>query len=290
MCGEIVEADIGISDEIAYSLHVKVHENSQSDRLALSPEQHKFHRGHAFIWSGPELSTGAARLAAMAAARTGAGLTTILGSREALRIHAGHVSSIMLRQVENLEDLRPVLEDKRKKAFCIGPAAGINDMTRKVAFHMLKTGWPVVLDADALTVFADEPEALFQAIKAVKWRDVVLTPHEGEFARLFKDITGNKIQRAQFAAEISGACIVLKGADTVIAIPSGFASVNTNAPSKLATAGSGDVLAGIITSWLAQGYDDFMSASAGVWQHGEAANRCSKRSIIAEDLIAELGN
>lgn len=289
LCGEIVVADIGISGDIADALPLRVYENPAFDLLALRPEHHKFHRGHAMVWSGPEFSTGAARLAAQAAAQCGAGLTTILGSRDALHVHANHVSSIMLKTIENLDDLQPVLDDNRKKAFCIGPAAGVNDMTRKFALRMLKTGWPVVLDADALTVFANAPEELFQSINAIEGRSVVLTPHEGEFQRLFGDIPGNKIQRTQMAAKISGAAVVLKGADTVIAIASGFAHVNTNAPPKLATAGSGDVLAGIITSLLAQGFDAFMAACAGVWMHGDAANRCAKRSIMAEDLLAELG-
>ena len=289
LCGEIVVADIGISGDIADALPLRVYENPAFDLLALRPEHHKFHRGHAMVWSGPEFSTGAARLAAQAAAQCGAGLTTILGSRDALHVHANHVSSIMLKPVESLEDLQPVWDDNRQKAFCIGPAAGINDMTRQVALLMLKTGWPVVLDADALTVFANAPKELFQSINAIEGRSVVLTPHEGEFQRLFGDIPGNKIQRTQMAAKISGAAVVLKGADTVIAIASGFAHVNTNAPPKLATAGSGDVLAGIITSLLAQGFDAFMAACAGVWMHGDAANRCAKRSIMAEDLLAELG-
>ena len=289
LCGEIVVADIGISECVADALPVRIYENIRNDLLSLQPEHHKFHRGHAFVWSGPEFSTGAARLAALAAARCGAGLTTILGSRDALLVHANHVSSIMLKPVESLEDLQSVWDDNRQKAFCIGPAAGINDMTRQVALLMLKTSWPVVLDADALTVFANAPEELFQSINAIEGRSVVLTPHEGEFQRLFGDIPGNKIQRTQMAAKISGAAVVLKGADTVIAIASGFAHVNTNAPPKLATAGSGDVLAGIITSLLAQGFEAFMAACAGVWMHGDAANRCAKRSIMAEDLLAELG-
>jgi ADP-dependent NAD(P)H-hydrate dehydratase / NAD(P)H-hydrate epimerase len=251
---------------------------------------HKFRRGHALIWSGPELNTGAARLAAMAAARTGAGLTSIIGAREALRIHAAHVSSIMLKAVESHEDLRDLLDDKRITALCIGPAAGAHEDTRKTVLRMLKSGIAMVLDADALTAFEIEPRQLFDAIKANPQRDCILTPHEGEFARLFAAMSGSKIERAQSAAKISGGIVVLKGSDTVIANPSGFAFVNTNAPPSLATAGSGDVLAGIITGLLAQGMDGIYAACAGVWLHGDAANRVPRRTLIAEDVIDALGN
>jgi ADP-dependent NAD(P)H-hydrate dehydratase / NAD(P)H-hydrate epimerase len=195
----------------------------------------------------------------------------------------------MLKTVESLDDLRIVLSDKRITALCIGPAAGVNDFTRKATLRMLTVGVPVVLDADALTLFADAPEELFQAIKAKPERAVVITPHEGEFVRLFRTLPGSKIERAQIAAKQSGAIVVLKGSDTVIANPSGFAHVNTNAPAKLATAGSGDVLVGIITGLLAQGMDEYGAACAAVWLHADAANRCARRTIIAEDLIAELG-
>jgi ADP-dependent NAD(P)H-hydrate dehydratase / NAD(P)H-hydrate epimerase len=207
-------------------------------------------------------------------------------------VHAHHVSSIMMRPVETQDDVRNLLDDKRITAMCIGPAAGVNDQTRKNVLRILRNGPDCVLDADAMRVFADEPETLFSTIKARPERTVVMTPHEGEFASLFKhlnlDVLG-KVERGCAAAKVSGAVVVYKGSDTVIANPSGFTYVNTNAPPKLATAGSGDVLAGIITGLLAQGMDAFGAACAAVWLHGDAANRVDRRTIIAEDLIEVLG-
>ena len=294
LCGELVVVDIGIPDEVLEELPIRIHENlePQLADLAQRVDLHKYHRGHALIWSGPELNTGAARLAALAAARIGAGLTSIIGPRDALRIHAAHVTSIMLKPVEAQDDLRPLLEDRRITALCIGPAAGVNEATRKLVLRMLKSGKAMVLDADALTAFADQPEDLFAAIKTNPQRAVVMTPHEGEFARLFKQLKAdpqNKLERALAAASESGASVVLKGPDTVISSPTGFAKINSNAPPTLATAGSGDVLAGIITGLLAQGMDGFDAACAGVWLHGDAASRVGRRTLIAEDLLPVLG-
>ena len=292
LCGEIVVVDIGIPDDVTDQLPIRIYENMKPDLPDPSAFEHKYQKGHAVVWSGDELSTGASRLAAFAAARSGAGLTTLIGTRDALRIHARHLTSIMLRPIENQEDLRKLLDDKRIKAICIGPAAGINDETRKAVLRILKSGIDSVLDADALTVFADDPHQLFTAIKALPGRAVVMTPHAGEFARLFKDlcdVSVSKVERTVEAAKRSGARIIFKGPDTVIANPNGFANVNTNAPPKLATAGSGDVLAGIVTGLLAQGMDGFNAACAAVWLHGDAANRCERRTLIAEDLIEELG-
>jgi ADP-dependent NAD(P)H-hydrate dehydratase / NAD(P)H-hydrate epimerase len=289
LCGEVVVADIGIADEVADQLPVRIYENAKPALPDFHADDHKFRRGHALFYSGPELATGATRLAAMAAARSGAGLTTIVGSRDALGVHAQHVTSIMLKPVEEFDEL---LRDKRIAAICIGPAAGVNDTTRKAVLRVLKSGIACVLDADALRAFADAPEELFAAIKARPERAVAMTPHEGEFQSLFKALgagLNSKVERAQKAAEMSGAIIIYKGADTVIVNPNGFAWVNTNAPPKLATAGSGDVLAGIVTGLFAQGMDETGGACAAVWLHGDAANRCARRTIIAEDLIAELG-
>ena len=292
LCGEVIVADIGIPDEVADALPIRIYENSRPDLPYLHADTHKFRRGHAVIWSGPELATGAARLAAVAAARSGAGLTTLIGTRDSLRIHAHHVTSIMLKPIENDEDLRLLLADKRITALCIGPAAGVNDHTRKTVLRLLKSGIDTVLDADAITVFSDAPDELFTAIKALPNRAVVLTPHAGEFARLFSNLcneSDSKVERTIEAARRSGARIIFKGSDTVIANPNGFATVNTNAPPKLATAGSGDVLAGIVTGLLAQGMDAFNATCAAVWLHGEAANRSPRRTLIAEDLLKGLG-
>jgi ADP-dependent NAD(P)H-hydrate dehydratase / NAD(P)H-hydrate epimerase len=289
LCGEVVVADIGIADEVADQLPIRIYENMKPALPDFHFEDHKFRRGHALIWSGPEFATGAARLAAMSAARSGAGLTTIIGSPEALRVHAQHVTSIMLKPNDALDEM---LRDKRITSVCIGPAAGMNDQTRKAVLRVLKSGISVVLDADALRVFADDPAELFAAIKAKPERAVCLTPHEGEFASLFSALNpsvNSKVERAQQAAAMSGAIVILKGSDTVIANPNGFAWVNTNAPPKLATAGSGDVLAGIVTGLFAQGMDETGGACAAVWLHADAANRIDRRTIIAEDLIAELG-
>ncbi len=292
LCGEVIVADIGIPDDVADALPIRIYENTKPDLPFLLTDTHKFRRGHAVIWSGPELSSGASRLAAQAAARSGAGLTSLAGSHDALRIHAHHVTSIMLKPIANNEDLRLLLTDKRITALCIGPAAGVNNQTRKTVLQMLKSGIDIVLDADALSSFVDDPQELFTAIKSQPDRAVVMTPHEGEFKRLFSDLCNqadSKVERTVAAAKRSGARIIFKGPDTVIANPNGFAKANTNAPAKLATAGSGDVLAGIVTGLLAQGMDAFNAAAAAVWLHGDAASRTPRQSIIAEDLLEGLG-
>jgi ADP-dependent NAD(P)H-hydrate dehydratase / NAD(P)H-hydrate epimerase len=291
-CGEVVVADIGVDDSVIDLLPIRYYENQKPDLPTLLDDTHKFRRGHALIWSGPALATGASRLAAQAAARSGAGLTTLAGPREALMVHAHHLTSIMLQEVATPHELADYLKERKVTACCIGPAAGVNDVTRRAALCLLKSGVDTVLDADALTVFAEDPHILFDVIKSLPNRAVVMTPHEGEFSRLFIGLcneSDSKVERAVKAAELSGARIILKGADSVITNPNGFAKVNTNGPAKLATAGSGDVLAGIVTGLLAQGMDALNAASAAVWLHGEAANRCARRTLIAEDLIAELG-
>ncbi len=252
---------------------------------ALQVDGNKYDRGHCIIVSGDELHTGASRLAAMAAQRVGAGLVSLAGSREALLIQASQVTSIMLDEMENAAELADLLEDRRKNCVVVGPAAGVGENTRQMVLASLRSGAAIVLDADALTSFCERREELFSAIKALPDRHVIMTPHGGEFEKLFGP-TGKKgkLSRAGNAANAAGAVIVLKGADTVIAAPDGQAAINNNAPPSLATAGSGDVLAGLIGGLLAQGMGGWKAACAGVYIHGEAANLFGGEGLIAEDL------
>jgi ADP-dependent NAD(P)H-hydrate dehydratase / NAD(P)H-hydrate epimerase len=171
-----------------------------------------------------------------------------------------------------------LLTDTRYSGFLIGPGAGVSDETKGCALRMLATNKPVVIDADAITSFKAEPSLLFESIEG----PCVLTPHEGEFDRIFA-IQGDKLHRAREAAKQSGAIVILKGADTVIASPDGRAVINANAPPTLATAGSGDVLSGIILGLLSQGMEPFLASCAAVWMHGAAANLFGV-GLIADDL------
>ncbi|MDE2384955.1 MAG: NAD(P)H-hydrate dehydratase [Alphaproteobacteria bacterium] len=292
LCGELVLADIGIPAAVLEAIAPRLWENSAPDLPGVTAMGHKFTRGHALVWSGPELATGASRLAAVAAARAGAGLVSLVGDEAALRIQAAHVTSVMLKPVSGDGAWRKMLEDKRITSLCLGPAAGVSAGLRRSVLTALADGPACVLDADALTCFESEPDELFAAIQARPERACVITPHEGEFARLFstlKDSIESKVEVARKAAERSGAIVLFKGPDTVVAAPDGRAKVNTNAPAKLAVAGSGDVLAGIITGLLAQGMGGFEAACGGAWLHGEAANHCPRRNIMAEDLLDHIG-
>jgi hydroxyethylthiazole kinase-like uncharacterized protein yjeF len=286
----VVLADIGIGPEALDGVAIQLWENTRPELPQFDAAAYKFTKGHAVVISGGALATGASRLCASAALEMGAGLVTLAGKSDALKMQAGHVTAIMLAEVKDAKSLVTLLKDKRKNAVCIGPAAGVGAATRENVKAVLGSGAVCVLDADALTSFAAKPEQLFALIAKTKTRSVVMTPHEGEFARLFPDIVdASKIERARAAARRSGAVVLLKGADTVIADPDGRAKVNTNAPSSLATAGSGDVLAGIITGLLAQGMDGFDAACAGAWVHGEAAEIVGGSRLTAEDLVAVLG-
>jgi hydroxyethylthiazole kinase-like uncharacterized protein yjeF len=281
LCGETVVADIGIPATVLAALNPDAFENGPPlwrDKLPRPRTgDHKYARGHALIIGGYPLS-GAARMAARAAARAGAGLTTIAVAERAMPAYAARVESIMVRPLATAADFTALLQDARISAYLIGPGAGAGAETRERVLAMLATRRPTVLDADALTAFQGDAPALFRKIAG----PCVMTPHDGEFARLFS-AAGDKLSRVRAAARQSGAVIVLKGADTVIVAPDGQAIINSNAPPTLATAGSGDVLCGIVTGLLAQGMDAWLAAAAGVWLHGAAAAGFGP-GLIAEDL------
>jgi hydroxyethylthiazole kinase-like uncharacterized protein yjeF len=283
-CGEVICADIGIPASVLDEIQPSQHENVPPNWLPVFPwpqiEAHKYSRGHVLVVSGGVSQGGAARLAARGALRAGAGLVTVASPPGAVLSHAAKLDAVMVRRFEDLDDL---LEDDRKNALVIGPGNGIGEHTRINTLAALQAGRSCVLDADALSSFADDPDALWDALDDQS----VLTPHDGEFRRLFPDLAGedagSKLDKARAAALRSGSIIVLKGADTVIASPDGQAAINCNAPPTLATAGSGDVLAGIICGLLAQHMPTFEAACAGVWLHGEAG-RAFGAGLIAEDI------
>lgn len=291
LCGVVEVADIGMP--VGHLDHLRA-TSSEPATNANAPAfwtdafptpdatGHKYTRGHAVVVSGPPEATGAARLAARGALRVGAGLVTVASPRAAVPVNAAHLTAIMLAAFEVPEGLSRILSDQRKNAVLIGPGAGVTAETRRMVEIALTSNAGLVLDADALTVFADETSGLF-AGAAARQASIVLTPHEGEFKRLFPDIEGSKLMRARAAAARSGAVIILKGPDTIIAAPNGCAAINENAPPWLGTAGSGDVLAGFVTGLLAQGMPAFEAACAAVWLHGECGNAFG-RGLIAEDI------
>jgi ADP-dependent NAD(P)H-hydrate dehydratase / NAD(P)H-hydrate epimerase len=291
-CGEISVADIGIPLSVLAHIAPRTFENVPELWREHFPvprhDGHKYDRGHAVVVSGPSWSTGAARLAARGALRAGAGLVTIASPREALAVNAASNLAIMVRSVDGATELTDFLSDRRFNALAIGPGVGVNEATCELVLAALSGERAVVLDADAITSFAKTPERLTQALKQRAQQATVLTPHEGEFSRFFGALDartkiGSKLERARLAASETGAIVLLKGADTVVAAPDSRASIAANAPAYLATAGAGDVLTGIATGLLAQGMPAFEAASAAVWLHGEAAATFGP-GLIAEDL------
>ncbi|MDH5857071.1 NAD(P)H-hydrate dehydratase [Lampropedia aestuarii] len=297
-CGELLVADIGLDAACLQAIgsHTCLNAPALWDHLKppALPSQHKYKRGHVVVLGG-EVLTGAARLAAQAAQRSGAGLVTIAAPASVWGVYAQALQGCMVQSFTDGDALRSIIQEPRRNVCLIGPGAGVLDTTRQAVLESAAAGKQLVLDADALTAFAQQPQVLFDALaalaKPLAQARAVLTPHDGEFARLFGHLSvalgKDKCAQARLAAQRAQAVVVLKGADTVIAAPDGRLCINANAPATLATGGTGDVLAGLVAGLLAQGMPAFEAACAAVWLHGQAAQQVGP-GLIAEDLLHAL--
>lgn len=291
LCGNLIVTQIGISPDILTEIKPAYYLNTPDLWRGSYPlpqqEAHKYARGHAIVVSGGPASTGAACLGAEGALRAGAGLVTVFCPEAALAPLAAKLTAVMTKPFRDPESFVEHLGDARLNVILLGPGNGVTTDTRDRVLAALRARKRVVLDADALSVFADNPRDLFKAIAG----DVVMTPHMGEFVRIFPDLKElanvDKLKATHEAAARSGAVIILKGADTVIAAPDGRAAINANAPPTLATAGSGDVLAGFVLGLLAQDMPVFEAAAAAVWLHGAAGAQFGP-GLISEDLSRQL--
>jgi len=285
LCGDVDVADIGIPARVLDKIVPNTWENGpdlwQGDYPWPQPESYKYKRGEVLVLGG-EAITGASRMTAKAASRAGAGIVTLAAPARVWSIYATSLIDEIVHSFDGLKEFEALLADRRRNVIAIGPGAGVGASTRQFVLAALATKRVVVLDADALTSFAEAPQDLFQAIVG----PCVLTPHAGEFRRLFH-FEGDKLQRTRSAAKQSNAVVVLKGPDTVIAAPDGRAIINSNAPAQLSTGGSGDVLTGFVAALLAQGMPPFEAAAAAVWLHGAAATEFGL-GLVAEDLANAL--
>ncbi|HTW35082.1 MAG TPA: NAD(P)H-hydrate dehydratase [Rhizomicrobium sp.] len=286
LCGDVVVADIGIPDTALEIIRPRMFENDPgiwgADYPWPDPAGHKYARGHTVVVSGPAHATGAARLAARAALRVGSGLVSVASPPDAVPINAAALTAVMVKPIAGSGGLAALLHDKRFNAVVIGPGCGTGGSTRDMVAAVLASSAGAVIDADALTTFKDDPNVLFLLLR----EPAVLTPHEGEFERIFPGLlarSATRVEAVRAAAAAAKCAVLLKGPDTAIASPDGRVAINTNAPPTLATAGSGDVLAGLVAGLMAQGMRSFDAACAAVWLHGEAASH-SGPGLIAEDL------
>ena len=274
--GKVHVVDIGIN--IDYS-KIAIRNNTpvlwKHEIPKLDYTINKYKRGYTLVCSVGNRSIGASKLVAMAALRAGSGIVSIACDSNAVAFYASCLTSIMYKLYDD------VINDDRITSVVIGSGCGISDITKQRTVDVLSKK-NCVLDADSISVFADSCETLFSEIK----HNVIMTPHEGEFKRIFPFLTGSKIEVVQKAANLSKAVIVLKGPDTVIADPIGNVVVN-NAPFNLATAGSGDVLSGIISGLLSCGMTPLSAACCGVWIHAECA-RSYGIGLIADDIILQI--
>lgn len=288
-CGALQVVDIGIPPGVLSGIAPRLWLNAPAlwrGELRHSDRgDHKYARGHATILGGA-IATGAARFGSLAARRVGAGLVTIATPQSAMAVYQAAEPGNLIVGCDDGASFAHLLEDSRRNAILIGPGSGVGKRTRGAVLAALATRRSVVLDADAITVFGEAPAELFTAILG----PTLLTPHEGEFRRLFPDLAGipAKVERARQAASRSGATVLLKGPDTVIAAPDGRAVINVHASPGLATAGAGDVLAGIAVGLAAQGLSPLAAGAAAAWLHGECALRFGRPGLIAEDLPPQI--
>ncbi len=282
ICGEVRLADIGIPDSVVADQDPRFFRNGPtlwgSSLRWRSPESHKYSFGSLLIRGGADM-TGAARLAARSGLRVGSGLVTLAVPRASFPIYALSAAAVILAAVDSQVDWQDRIDESRTSAILVGPGNGADDATRRAASAALASAKPCLLDADAITVFAGDAEALLEGRQGA----LVLTPHAGEFARLFPDLEGTWVERARQAAEALDAVVVLKGSDSIVAAPDGRVAINDNAPPGLAIAGAGDVLSGLIAGLMAQGLPAFDAAAAAVWMHGAAAEG-AVAGLLADDL------
>lgn len=296
LAGKIICTDIGINENVLHMINPKVTVNMSSIWQQYFPipnyNSHKYSRGHCVVFSGPSTSTGASRLASHAAARAGAGAVTVLSQSSALLVNAIQLTSVMLHIYERIEDILKFIEDRQVKVAILGPGFGDRIRARDIALELignqnLKT---LILDADGISAFTEISHHLFNLIEHSNTK-VLFTPHEGEFKKLFPEIASNaflsRLEKAQLASKQAKSVIIYKGADTIIASPDGRAAIENNAPAYLATAGSGDVLAGLCGGLIVQGMPTFEAACAATYLHSEAASLFGP-GLIAEDLIDTL--
>jgi hydroxyethylthiazole kinase-like uncharacterized protein yjeF len=284
-CGDIKVVDIGIPESVLTQIAPKISENDPLLWRNIFPSptssDHKYLRGHSLVVSGTTGSTGAARLAALAALRVGSGLVTLASPPEALQVNVSHLTTVMTESFEDGDEFERILHSRHRNAVLLGPGNGVTDGTRTRVLNALRNDAACVLDADALTVFSERRAELFGSIRA----GCVMTPHDGEFKNLFGEPSPGhgKISIVRDAVHKCGAVLLLKGADTVVAAPDGRIAINSNAPPDLATAGTGDVLSGLIVGLLAQGMEPFEASCAACWIHGELGALAGP-GLIAEDL------
>lgn len=288
LCGNVSVHDIGIPEEVIEQTGYALLNNDvllwQGKLPHPESKGHKYSRGHLVLLGG-ERMTGAARMASEAAMRAGAGLCTIVADEKAAEVYQKAAVHVMYEPLDGFMDFINHLDDDRRNVILMGPGAGLTDTQglQDAILAALDTGKPLLLDADAISCFTSNPERLYGALH----KKCVLTPHEGEFAKLFPELKGSRLEQAGKAAELVKAVVLLKGPDTIIAQAGKETVVNTHATPWLATAGSGDVLAGIIAGLMAQGMEAFDAACAGSWIHGEAGERKGP-GLVAPDIIEEI--